>query len=193
MNNVNFIVKMRNYSLRFGADGTARGFMRKWQENLHKRQGIAVTVKGLDAQPKGAAVRAYIHQGQWIADCECGGHEFVDPQDAVFFCWGCVNRENNSYIRPVMFPENWEAIEQAVLARPVHDLRGSTDLERAGLAQPVVVVKTADGVYPLVRSWAADETLDELLEQNAVLAQVAGQIENVRAGEVIIVEVGDGI
>lgn len=188
MDNVKFIVRMRDYSLRLGADGTARGFIRKWQENMHKRQGVSVTVNGLNGKPRGNAVLAYIHQGQWIADCECGGHEFVDPSDPVFFCWGCVNRENGSYIRPVQFPERVDEIEAAILARPVNDLRGASDLERAGLAQPAVVVRTSAGDLPLVRSWKHDESLDELLLQNRVLEGL-----ELKPGGVVIVEVSDGV
>lgn len=167
MKNVNRIIRMRDYSLRVGGDGSARGFILKWREKLHK-QGVRVDVK-LDKEPRGAAVLGYIHQGQWVAECECGGHEFVDPADPLFFCWGCVNRANDGYLRPVVIPPEWEAIEALILERPVEDARGATDLERAALARPKLVTVTDEGEYPLVRSWKPGESLGELQKQNSVL------------------------
>lgn len=183
MDSVNRIIRARDYSLRYGGDGSVRGFIDKWRESLHKGKGITVVVRGLGEEPRGKAVKAYIHQGQWVAECECGGHEFADPDERIFFCWSCVNRLNDGYIRPVEFPENWEQIEEAVLARPVNDIRGATELERAGLAQAAVVVQTEEGSFPLVRSWKPDESLDELKAQNSVLSEL-----NVNAGEVVVVE-----
>lgn len=194
MQNVNRIITAKDYSLRWGADGTVRGFIRRWQEKLHKEKNVAVTVRGLDAEPQGEPVQAFIHQGQWLAACECGGHEFVNPQEPVFFCWGCTNRRHNNTLRPVEFPVRWAEIEQAVLARPVNDVRGATDLERAGLAQPLVVVVTDAGEFPLVRSWKPEESLQELLDQNAVLNGL--EPSQTEAGGVIFVnqrEVKDGV
>lgn len=158
---------MRDYSLRVGGDGSARGFILKWGEKL-RAKGVRVDVK-LNEKPRGGAVLAYIHQGQWIAACECEGHEFVDPADPVFFCWGCVNRANDGYLRPVQFPENWEEIEALILERPVDDLRGASDLERAAQARAKVVVVTDEGEYPLVRSWKPGESAEEIRAQNSVL------------------------
>lgn len=188
MDNVNFIVTAKHYSLRYGADGSVRGFLKRWQEKLHKERGVVVNIKGIEQPGRGAPVRAYIHQGQWLAECECGGHEFVDPQDPVFFCWSCVNRANDSYLRPVEFPAEWQLIEAAILARPVNDIKGATDLERAGLAQPAIVIKSSQGEFPLVRSWKPEESLDELLKQNAVVAHAA-----VEPGKIVMVEVLDGV
>lgn len=194
MDNVNFIVTMEHYSKRYGADGSARGFIRTWQEMLHKKNRVAVTIRDIDGDPRGVPVQAYVHQGQWIAQCECGSCEFVNPNDPVFFCWGCVNRANNSYLRPVEFPAFWQDVERILLERPVNDMRGASELERAGLAQPAVIVKTEAGEYPLVRSWKADEPLEELEAQNAVLVDLS-----VEYGKVVVVDltvaqgVDDGI
>lgn len=170
MNNVDRIIRMRDYSLRYGGGGTVRGFVRVWRERMRNGSGVVINVRGLDEDARGKAVLARIWQGQWVAECDaCGGNEFVDPGEPVFFCFGCGNRENNSYLRPVEFPENWAEIEAVILERPVRDRRGVTDLERAGLAQPAVIVKV-DGVpFPLVRSWMPGESVDELRKQNNVL------------------------
>lgn len=171
MNSVNRIIRMKDYSLRYGGDGSVRGFIRAWRERVKNGSGVAVQVKGLEDEARGSVVLARIWQGQWVAECDvCGGNEFVDPQEPVFFCFGCGNRENGHYLRPVTFPENWEEIEALVLERPVRDRRGVTDMERAGLALPAVVVRV-DGVdLPLTRSWMPGETADELRKQNSVLA-----------------------
>lgn len=180
MNSVSYIVTAKHYAEREGC-ATVKERILKRREALHKTKNIALNVLGLD-KPSGVEVRARIWQGQWIADCECGGAEFVEPTEPVFYCFSCGNRDNNNYVRPVEFPAQREEIEAAILARPVHDVRGLTDLERAGLATAAVVVIADGNEYPLVRSWTAGETLDEILEQNAVLDGV--QIEK---GKIVFV------
>lgn len=182
MDCINTIIRMRDCSLKHGADGSARGFIRKWRENLHK-SGQRIDIKDLNGDPQGQAVQAYIHQGAWIAACECGGHEYVDPDEPVFFCWSCLNRMNSSYLRPVEFPADWQAIEFLILQRPVNDLRGTTDLDRATGATPRVVVLTDEGEFPLVRSWKPGESIDELVRQNSALDGVSPKF-----GETVLVD-----
>ena len=164
--NVDYIVTAKHYG------GSGRGYIRKMQQDLHRGKGIAVTIKGLDQEPTGAAVYARIWQGQWIADCECRSASFVDPDEPVFFCFGCGNRMNGNKPRPVIFPPEVERleIERLILERPVDDLAGLTDLERAGMAKPVLVVQkeTPDGqnvFLPMTRSWEPGETIEDLHAQ----------------------------
>jgi len=49
-------------------------------------------------------VTARIDHGRWIADCECKGAEYVDPDEPVFFCLSCLNAANGGKLRPVKFP-----------------------------------------------------------------------------------------
>lgn len=168
MNSVDYIITAKHYSEREGCGGSVRARILKKREMMHKKQNIALQVLGMDA-PSGAPVMARIWQGQWIADCGCGGAEFVEPTEPIFYCFSCGSRENNHRVRGVIFPENYREIEAAVLARPVNDAKGLTDLERAGLAKAGVVA-VVDGVeYPLVRAWSPEETLEDLLAQNRVL------------------------
>lgn len=184
MDSVNFIVTAKHYSERYGADGTAKAFILKWREKLHKEKNITIQIKGIDA-PQGTPVKARIWQGQWVADCDvenCGGCEFVEPTEPLFFCFSCVNRLNNGYVRPVEFPEQWKEIEELVLARPVNDVRGQTDLERAHQAKAAVVVVADGNEFHLTRSWRPEESLEELLEQNKVLKDL-----QVKAGETVVI------
>lgn len=53
----------------------------------------------------GAEVVARIDHGRWIADCpDCNGAEYVDPDEPVFFCFGCLNTQYQGQLRPVRFP-----------------------------------------------------------------------------------------
>ncbi len=168
--------------------GSARAYIRKQQQALHRGRGIAVTIKDLDADPTGLPVYARIWQGQWIADCECNGACFVDPDEPVFFCFSCGNRANDHKPRPVIFPATLERleIERLLLERPVDDLAGLTDMERAGMAKPMlyvefeidvepgidVILNTAPGdvfpaakktiTVPLTRSWEPRQTIEDL-------------------------------
>lgn len=188
MDSLSRIITAKDYSEREGAGGSVRARILNMREKYHKGRNIALTINGIDAA-KGDAVRARIWQGQWIADCECGGAEFVEPSEPIFYCFSCGNRANHNYVRPVEFPVEREAIEAAVLARPVDDVRGLTDLERAGLAKPLVIVDAGGNQFPLTRSWNPDESLGELLEQNKVLNGLV-----MESGKVMIVsEVSDVI
>ena len=167
MENVNYIITAKHYG------GSARQYLRKMQQQIH-RKGVAVQINDLDAEPTGAPVQARIWQGQWIADCECKSASFVDPDEPLFFCFGCGNRMNAGKPRPVIFPAEAERleIERLLLDRPVDDLAGLTDNERAGMARPVLFVENETGTaQPLVRSWEPGQTLEDLhQEQDAVLA-----------------------
>lgn len=131
---VDYIITAKHYG-----NGSARGYIRKMQQSIHQR-GIAVTIKDIDKAPTGTPVRARIWQGQWIADCECNGASFVDPDEPIFFCFSCGNRAHGQRPRPVEFPPEAKRkeIERLLLERPVNDMAGLTDLERAGMAKPVL-------------------------------------------------------
>lgn len=147
--------------------GSARAYIRRQQINLHRTRGISVTIKDLDGKPSGLPVKARIWQGQWIADCECNGACFVDPDEPIFFCFSCGNRANGQRPRPVEFPPEAERkeIERLLLERPVNDLAGLTDNERAGLAQPLLWMDTGTTMLPLSRSWEPGETPADLRAQ----------------------------
>jgi len=61
-------------------------------------------------------VMARIDFGRWIADCECGGAEYVSPEDPIFFCFSCGNTQYHGAIRPVVFPAKRDEIESAIKA-----------------------------------------------------------------------------
>jgi len=184
MNNiksVDRIVSAKDYG------GSMTGYLRTQQRNYLK-SGRAVNILGLDKAPTGTPVKARIWQSQWVADCECNTTMFVDPDEPIFFCFGCANRLNGGKIRPVEFPPEPERkeIERLLLERPVNDVAGLTDLERVGLQKPLlfVDVETDDEVFtvtgqgaekrkhnrqiktmPLVRSWEPGETVADLERQ----------------------------
>jgi hypothetical protein len=148
---VNYIITAKHYG-----NGSARGYIRNMQKLIHQRRGVSVTINGLEDEPTGAPVEARIWQGQWIADCECRSASFVDPDEPVFMCFGCGNRANGQKPRPVIFPPEAERkeIERLLLERPVDDLAGLTDLERAGMARALINVENEQGErLPLTRSW----------------------------------------
>ena len=138
MNNiksVDRIVSAKDYG------GSMTGYLRSQQRNYLK-SGRAVNIIGLDGAPRGEPVKARIWQSQWVADCECNTTMFVDPDEPIFFCFGCANRLNGERIRPVEFPPRAERerIEELLLERPVIDVAGLTDLERVGLQKPLLFV-----------------------------------------------------
>lgn len=160
---VDYIVSAKDYDKSKGGSGSGKAWLLRCVADVRKARGIKLEVKALDA-PSGKPVVARIEQGAWLADCECGGAMFIDPDEPVFFCCNCGNRANAGKARPVTVPdaETRAEIERLLLERPVNDMAGLNDLERAGLARPLIVTERGG----LARNWTPDETLDELRRQN---------------------------
>lgn len=183
---VNRIISAKDYG------GSAKAYIRNWQREKMK-VGVPVLIRDIDKPATGKPLPAVIWQGQWIVrtDC-CNSASFVDPDEPIFVCFTCANRANDNRPRPVQFPPEAERkeIERLLLERPVEDMAGLTDMERAGLARPLLYVEVeefemgTDGpvgfmdmpqprvvkrTYPLVRSWEG-ESLERLrAEQDTVI------------------------
>ena len=123
----------------------------KYQRNI-----IKYPFTGKVAERK--TVNARVDFGRWMADCpDCNGCEYVDPDDPFFFCLSCGNVMLEGYARRVVFPKNMAEIEKELVRRPVNDLIGSNDVDRAMKARPI---------YPgLSRSWNPHETVTDLKNQ----------------------------
>jgi hypothetical protein len=74
----------------------------------------------------------------------------------------------------VEFPAEYKQIEELILSRPVNDVAGLTDMERAGMSRAVLFVeKTVPGengedvtvTLPLSRSWEPGESVEDLIFQ----------------------------
>ena len=159
------IITSKHYAQQMGCASSLERLM-KIREQIHLTKHIILPMQ----ENKYAidAVYGFIEIGQWIARCECGGCEFVDPDEPVFYCFSCCNRAHAHMLRRVIFPDfaTRQGIERLLMLRPVDDVRGQTDLERAGLARALIMVQVDENtVLPLARSWNADETLDDLHTQ----------------------------
>jgi len=172
MNSVDRIITAADYG------GSAREYILKHRQNIFVKRGVSITIRDLDKEPIGISVNARIWQGQWIADCECNGASFVDPAEPIFFCFSCLNRQNDMKPRPVNFPVNYKEIEHVLLLRPVDDRVGLTDLERVGMAKPLTYVQKDGMLLPLPRSWEVGETVQDLLDQQ----QGAMTLEEIQNG-----------
>lgn len=132
-----------------------RSVKERIQGRCERAQGM-IDTPFEDVKPKGKAVKAEINAGRWIANCECGGAEAVDPEEPIFYCFACGNAANQGKPRPVVFPENTDEIEVLLLQRPVTFTNGTNEIARMVNAIPVG--------YP--RSWRPDETIEDLKQQN---------------------------
>lgn len=142
---------------------TVRERILKMRKEVMRRKNIAVVVN-IDKMSQ-RPVYGRIELGQWVADCECGGVEFVSPNEPVFFCFSCGNAVDAGDLRPVIFPSHEERaeIERLVLERPVYEHRGLDDMERAHGAQAQILIELPDGNHlPLTRSWNPHESIDDL-------------------------------
>jgi hypothetical protein len=83
---------------------------------------------------------AYVNHGRWVVDCPfCPSASFASPSDPRFFCAACRNGFVGGDLVHVDFPDEIDAIEAALLARP----------------------------NEVNRNWTPAETLDDLHAQNA--------------------------
>lgn len=69
---------------------------RAWTVKMAARLGLPIFF-----EKSGPAVTAREDFGRLIADCECGGAEYVDPDDLFFFCLSCGNTEYQGHVREV--------------------------------------------------------------------------------------------
>lgn len=67
---------------------------------------------------KASPIIPWIQHNRWVGTCECGGQEVVDPDDPLFFCWGCNNSSNDGRPRPVLFGEREFDAETIMVRRP---------------------------------------------------------------------------
>jgi len=106
-------------------------------------------------------VTARIDFGRWVADCHCGGAEYVDFSDPIFFCFSCGNKAHNGSARRVIFPDATDIadIENALLERPV--------IERAGLSDSARSLHSVPALAGLSRSWNPGETIEDLKAQHS--------------------------
>jgi hypothetical protein len=165
---MDYIITAKHYCKREGVSSVKERILKLHRE-LQKKRGfpIAIKIDEMSQQP----VYARIELGQWIADCECGGAEFVDCDEPVFYCFSCANRDEAGKLRPVVFPAPAERmeIERLILERPVDDRRGLDDLERAHMAKAMIYTDTETGSLPLTRSWNHGEPLSNLRKENEVI------------------------
>jgi hypothetical protein len=97
-------------------------------------QGALELVSRASGEATGTPVLAEVNHGRWIAHCECGGAEVVDPDDPVFFCLSCLNADNGRGLRPVEFPSEKERLQiaEVLLHRKERRSRGWLPTETVG-------------------------------------------------------------
>lgn len=76
------------------------GTVAEWIRKAAGRMELRVA-EGVSGDP----VTARVDHGRWIADCECRGAEYVDPEEPMFWCFSCQNLANGGKARPVKFPD----------------------------------------------------------------------------------------
>lgn len=101
------------------------------------------------AGPIGTPVDCWVDNNRWIARCECGGQETVDPSEERFYCLSCYNLVNDHRARPINWPADWEDFEEVLSARP-----DPLNRNQAALQNPVTF------------AWVAMETVKDLESEN---------------------------
>lgn len=182
MDSVQRLITAKDYCAREGAKSIKDRIM-KLHARRQKKSKIPLPIKIDDLSQR--TVKARIELGQVIADCECGGAEFVDRDEPIFYCFQCFNRKDGGALRPVIFPSDsdWAEISRLVLMRPVDDIRGLDDADRAANAKAIIYIESADGRHlPLTRTWMPGETIDNLRAENLAVEKWQ-QVQEEKAGE----------
>lgn len=166
MDSVNRLITAKDYCAREGT-ATVKDRIMKRHAKLQRKSTMPLAIRLDVISPR--AVTARIELGQVIADCECGCAEFVDMDEPFFYCFECFNRRDGGALRPVVFPDadTWAEITRLVLLRPVDDVRGMDDADRAAGARAVIYLEQPDGRHlPLTRTWNPGESIEDLLKEN---------------------------
>lgn len=102
-------------------------------------------------------VAAFIDTGRWGAQCECGGAEYVEPDDPVFWCFSCGNMAFGGALRRVHFPDDMADIELLLLERPISVHKGMTKIQKVFNSQPLTSAR---------REWHVGDTIKKLKDDN---------------------------
>lgn len=109
---------------------------------ITKRVGTGVMGENVDFVPgivAGNAVYAFVNNGRWLAVCDqphCDGCEYVDIDAQIFYCQKCGNY-GSGIARPVIFPERWAEIEDALLDRPMMPVIGGDLITQTFNSRPL--------------------------------------------------------
>lgn len=138
--------------------------------SLYQRNQLPALCTG---EVAGDSVEAFLDWGRWSAPCpNCGGTEYVDPGERIFFCFSCANGDNDRHIRPVEFEPNRVAFEVEIMKRPVNPPQGLGPIEAAMMSRPPIVVP---GEGRLHRSWPLDHDKGKMtLKQIRELHRMVG-------------------
>lgn len=128
---------------------------------------------------KGPPIWARIERGRWIADCDfevqgirCNGAEWVTPGEP-FYCVKCGNAKTNGQARPVIFPENKENIEAAVMERPLINMApGAHPVLQTLGGIPALGIQTDQGMLVVGREWHPGETVKDLRDQHKFVKEM---------------------
>lgn len=177
------IIRATDFARREGARNVIERIARLSAQMARRRLLDTPFVGG---EPVGVPVLAEVNYGRWIARCECGGAEMVDPDEPIFYCFSCGNGNTRGRPRAVTFPDNIEEIERLLLERPLEYGGGANEIDRVFMARPLEGV--VDGqIVVMHRSWKPGESLDELRRQNDMIAELKRQREEVSSNQLSVV------
>ena len=137
---------------------------RTWMKNAWTLNKSVPRWSGKISQ--GPPIKAFVERGRWIAMCECNGGVWVDPEDPIAFCHTCGNVQTGGAARPVIFPNNWKAIEKELLKRPTLPVGiGISEVSQALQARPELPM--------LGREWRPGEKISDLRKQHTAAKEYA--------------------
>lgn len=109
---------------------------------------------------------AFIDWGRWAWSCECGNQMYAEPRDPIGFCDQCGNVFTNGSARPVIFPDNVQDIEAALMEREVEGLPQLQEKFGKKLGASQLNLMPQFKPVTLSRDWRPGETVELLREQH---------------------------
>ena len=152
---VNEIITGKMRAQELGVSGH-KALIQKIFDQLSQASSLIIDLH-IDEVDLARPVEAIIDFGRWGAVCECGGAEYVDPDEPVFYCFSCGNEVSGGKLRPVQFPADREDIELLLVERPISVHKGITKSSVALNSQPL------KGLY---RNWHPGEDISKLKKEN---------------------------
>lgn len=120
-------------------------------------------------------LKAVVRDGRWLAECECGEFYYVSPRDPIGFCHGkCGNVFVDGKTRLIIFPDNREEVEQALLER---ELNGpQTAFDRLGTQSAGMMHKFEPVGAP--RNWGG-ESIEEMRIEHEEIKKIKNEMRQI--------------
>lgn len=97
-------------------------YLDKQREHLRQSKQLRPDYAWGDPTESKEQIEAFVSGGRWVVMCCCGNAPSASPEWSLACCFEC-----GLIYRDIVFPRDREAVEQAMLAQPMHERQWIAD------------------------------------------------------------------